>query len=67
LLLLRNAVPPVEAAYQSITEPAVVVEALMTTVPVPQRELATPFGVPGNGFTVATTAVRASDTSPEEV
>ena len=57
------AVPPVEAAYQSITSsvPAV---ALMVTVPVPQREALPAVGVDGNAFTVV---VMAFDVAGEPV
>ena len=59
-----NAVPPVDAAYQSITLPEE--EADINTVPVPQR---CPF-VPDAGavrLTVAITAVREDEIHPEVV
>ena len=61
-----NAVPPDEAAYQSIVWPAVVVEDI-PTVPVPQRDPATPVGDEGTAFIVATTAVRVGDKQPAVV
>jgi hypothetical protein len=57
LLPLTKAVPPEEAAYQSITAP--LDEALRTTVPVPQREADVTVGLAGTAFTVAVTATRA--------
>jgi hypothetical protein len=49
-------------AYQSITAP--LDEALIVTVPLPQRALFTPVGLAGKVFTVANTAVRAADRQP---
>jgi hypothetical protein len=59
LFPLSNAVPPVDASYQSITEPDE--EAESATVPVPQREPAVTDGLAGTVFIVAVTAVRAAD------
>jgi hypothetical protein len=62
LLALFNAVPPLDAAYQSITAPDD--DALNATVPVPQREAAVTDGFAGTAFTVAVTDVREADKQP---
>jgi hypothetical protein len=62
LFPLNNAVPPLDAAYQSITAPDD--DALNTTVPVPQREAAVTDGFAGTAFTVAVAAVREADRQP---
>ena len=58
-------VPPEEAAYQSITEPAVTGAAVSKSVPAWQRATLEPVGTVG--FTVpivAVTAVRVADMQP---
>ena len=47
---LVEAVPPVDAVYQSMVSPAPGV-ALIETVPLPQRDPAVPVGAAGNAFT----------------
>ena len=49
---VAKAVPPLGAAYQSITEPAAVV-APSVTVPVPQRDAGVVVSTDGTAFTVA--------------
>jgi hypothetical protein len=66
LLPDNNAVPPLEAAYQSITLPEVVV-AEMVTVPAPQREALPAVGAAGLEMTEATTAVLVVETARQEV
>jgi hypothetical protein len=57
---------PLEAlAYQLITAP--LDDALMVSVPAPQRALFTPVGRAGRRFIVAGTGVRDADTSPVDV
>jgi hypothetical protein len=63
LLPLTRALPPEEAAYQSITAPDGGV-ALSTTVPAPQREAAVTVGLAGTAFTVAVTATREAEVQP---
>lgn len=58
---LNRAVPPVEAAYQSITLPDDVAE--INTVPVPHLELLLPVGTVVI-LTVAVTAVLVADKQP---
>ena len=59
-----SAVPPVEAAYQSIVDPEAAV-ALMVTVPDPQTEPpVAPVGADGIVFTVAVTALLVDETQP---
>jgi hypothetical protein len=60
LFPLNNAVPPVDASYQSIVAPDE--EAESATVPVPQREPAVTVGLAGTVFIVAVTVTRAADT-----
>ena len=57
-----KALPPVEAANQSITFPAD--DADIETVPVPQRDPFVPAGTAGTEFTVAVTTVRVTETQP---
>jgi hypothetical protein len=59
LLALFNAVPPLDAAYQSITAPDD--DARSATVPVPQREAAVTDGFAGRAFTVAVTVAALAD------
>jgi hypothetical protein len=67
LLPLTRALPPEEAAYQSITAPDGGV-ARSATVPVPQREAAgTTVGLAGTAFTVAVTATREAEMQPVEL
>ena len=57
-----SAVPPVEAAYQSIVDPEAAV-ALMVTVPDPQTDPpVAPVGAAGKLFTVAVTALLVDET-----
>ena len=63
LFPVPNDVPPVDAAYQSTTEPALAV-ALSVTVPVPHRDAGVVAVIVGIGFTVATTAVLDVDKHP---
>jgi hypothetical protein len=65
LLPLTRALPPEEAAYQSITAPDGGV-ALSVNVPAPQREADVTVGLAGTAFTVAVTATRA-DVQPVEL
>ena len=53
---VNKAVPPVEAAYQSIVSPAPGV-AVIVTAPVPQRPLFPAVGEAGSGFTVTVAAL----------
>jgi hypothetical protein len=64
LFPLNNAVPPLDAAYQSITAPEDV--ARSATVPVPQREAAVTVGFAGNGFslTVCMPVITAGQKAP---
>ena len=63
-MLVANAVPPVDAAYQSIGS-LVVTEALRVTVPVPHLEPLTTLGVSVLLLsTVAVTATLLADTQP---
>jgi hypothetical protein len=50
VVAVANAVPPDDAAYQSIVSPAPAL-AEIVTVPLPHLELPVPVGVLGNGFT----------------
>jgi hypothetical protein len=59
LFPLNNAVPPLFAAYQSITAPDD--DARSATVPVPQREAAVTDGFAGTAFTVADTVAEIFD------
>ena len=59
-----NAVPLVEAAYQSIVSPAPA-DADKPTVPVPHLDASVPVGADGTAFTVAVTAVLVADIQPE--
>ena len=61
--VLCKGVPPVAAAYQSITSPEPGV-ADKFTVPVPQRLPPVTPGAPGKVLIVAITAVRGADTQP---
>ena len=61
-----NAVPPEEAAYQSVVQPEGGVDE-METVPGPQLLPPVPVGAAGLEFTVATTAVRVVETQPVDV
>ena len=49
-MLVYNAEPPVAALHQSITAPSD--DALMVTVPLPQREFGITSGLVGNGFSI---------------
>ena len=60
-----KALPPVDAAYQSITFPAD--DAEIETVPVPQRAPLVPAGTEGTVFIVAVTAVRVAETQPPDI
>ena len=57
---LSKAVPPVEAAYQSMAAPAAGV-AEIVAVPTPQIAAAVPVGAAGTVPTVATTAVLVAE------
>ena len=65
VLPVANAVPPVEAAYQSIVSLVPGVEE-MTTVPVPQRLPFTATGVVGVLVIDAATAVLLAETQPPD-
>ena len=60
---LNKAVPPDDAAYQSIVSPAPG-EAEIVTVPVPHLEAALPDRVPAFAFTFAVTAVLVAEIQP---
>ena len=57
-----KALPPAEAAYQSMTFPAD--DADSETVPVPHLAPSVPDGTPGTEFIVAVTVVRVEETQP---
>jgi hypothetical protein len=60
-------VPPVDAAYQSAVTPPEVL-ALITTVPVPHLDPATPaVGADGTVLMVATNAVREVETQVDPI
>lgn len=63
MLPVCKAVPPDEAAYQSIVSPAPALADIVTD-PVPHRLAPVPVGTAGMAFTVATTAVRVDDKQP---
>ena len=53
-----NSVPPVEAVYQLMV-PVVLLDAAITTTPVPHREPLIAVGAVAAAYTVATTGKRA--------